>query len=271
MTLCLSVPVLMTGAILNAVGILIGSVLGLMLERQFSAGVQVQLRKGLAVLTILAGMHLVWLGLIVPNFPLHKVGDAGLHSVLSGWLASGYHILKGMVIILFAMILGRFTGQLLRIQSTLNRLGHWAGQRFASARADDPNRLNDGFLICTLLFCAGPLGPIGVVEDGLLGNWETLAIKMLMDGLAAMGFVGIYGWGVALSAIPVLVFEGTLTLAVHHLEPLARTHQLLDSVNTMSGFLVMSVALVILELKKVQLADYLPSLFMAPLITWLLR
>ena len=94
---------------------------------------------------------------------------------------------------------------------------------------------------------------------------------MVMDGLAAMGFVRVYGAGVALSAVPVFVYQSTITLLVHRLEPFLTQNHLIDSVNAAAGMLVFCVALVILELKKIQLGDYLPSLAAAPLITWLLH
>ena len=74
-----------------------------------------------------------------------------------------------------------------------------------------------------------------------------------------------------LSALPVFVFEGTLTLAVSRLTPFLTRHSLIDSVNAVGGILIFCVALIVLELKKVELADYLPSLAVAPLIAWLWR
>jgi uncharacterized membrane protein YqgA involved in biofilm formation len=240
---------LMTGSILNAAGIVMGGILGLMLSRQFSAATQVALRGLMGVITVVVGLHLTWTGLN---------GNA-------------YQIIKQALIMVMALTLGRFAGRLLHIQSTLNRLGASASQRFAAARPGDPDRVSEGFTICALLFCAGPLGPIGAVQDGLLGYWQPLAIKMVMDGLAAMGFVCVFGWGVLLSAIPVFVYQGTITLAVRSFEPFLHAHNLLDSISATSGMLVFCVALIVLELKKIQLADYLPSLVMAPLITWLWR
>ncbi|MDB6067569.1 MAG: hypothetical protein JWR26_3777 [Pedosphaera sp.] len=239
---------MLTGATLNALGILIGGILGLMMSRQFSSSTQLALRGMMGVVTIYVGLRLTWLSL--NGHP--------------------YDILKQMIIVVAALTLGRIFGRFLRIQKTLNRLGQHASQQFAKARPGDPNRLNDGFLICALLFCAGPLGPIGAVQDGLMGYWEPLAIKMVMDGLAAMGFVSIFGWGVMLSAIPVFVFQGTITLAIHALEPFLREHHLIDSVNAIGGLLVFCVALIVLELKKFELADYLPSLAVAPFLTWAL-
>jgi hypothetical protein len=220
-----------------------------MLKRQFSASLQLALRGLMGVMTVVIGLHLTWMGLN---------GNA-------------YQIFKQIVTVIFALMLGRFVGRLLRIQSTLNRLGQSASQRFAAARPNDPNRVSEGFTICALLFCAGPLGPIGAVQDGLSGYWAPLAVKMVMDGLAAMGFVCIFGPGILLSAIPVLVYEGTITLAVHTIEPFLRAHNLVDSLSAIGGLLIFCVSLIVLELKKLELADYLPSMIMAPLITWVLR
>jgi hypothetical protein len=237
---------LMTGSVLNAIGIVIGGILGLMLARQFTASTQLALRGLMGVLTVVVGLRLTWEG-------------------LNG---SFFQIFKQLVIMILALMVGRIVGQLLHIQAGLNRLGQYATKRFEATRPKDPNRFSEGFTICALLFCAGPLGPIGAIQDGLLGNWEPLAIKMVMDGLAAMGFVCIFGWGVLLSALPVLVYQGTITLLAHRAEPYLRAHGLLDSVGAVGGMLVFCVSLIVLELKKIQLADYLPSLVMAPLITF---
>jgi len=107
--------------------------------------------------------------------------------------------LRGLLVLVLALMFGRLTGRLLHIQKGLNRLGQYASRRFSQVKPEDPNRFNEGFVVCALLFCAGPLGPIGAVQDGLTGNWEPLAVKMVMDGLAAMGFVSVFGSGVALA------------------------------------------------------------------------
>jgi|SRR5580704_855294 uncharacterized membrane protein YqgA involved in biofilm formation len=239
----------MTGTVLNAIGILLGSLLGLMMSRQFSAPSQLAWRGVMGIVTVIIGLHLAWAGLT----------------------GGSTDFLRGLLVLILALITGSLAGRLLHIQKGLNRLGQYAGGRFAKVRRDDPNRFNEGFVVCAVLFCAGPLGIIGAVQDGLVGNWQPLAIKMVMDGLAAMGFVGVYGGGVALSAVPVFVYQGTLTLLVHRLEPFLQQHQLVDSINTVSGMLIFCVALVILELKKVELGNYLPCLAMAPLLTWLLK
>lgn len=240
---------MLIGTILNAIGILIGGLIGLNRSRQLEPSTQWALRGMMGLVTVYVGLRLTVIS---------------LHG-------SPMQVLKQVAILILSMMVGKLIGQLLRIQSTLNRLGQHAGKAFAKAQPGDPNRISEGFTICTLLFCAGPLGPIGAVQDGLTGYWSPLAIKMVMDGLAAMGFVAIYGWGVVLSAIPVFIYQGTITLAVQKVEPILRQHGLVDSVGVVGGMLVFCVALVILELKKLQLADYLPSLAVAPLITYFWR
>ena len=238
-----------TGTTLNAAGIVIGGVAGLAMGRQIAAPTQVALRGFMGVFTVFIGLRLAW----------------------QSFNGSLFQIFKQLVIVLLAMTLGKLLGRLLGIQRTMNRLGHRAGERFALARPDDPHRFNEGFVICSVLFCAAPLAPLGAVADGLSGCWEPLAIKTVMDGLAAMGFVCVFGWGTILSVIPMVAYQASLTMIAARLQPFLHAHDLLDPVNATVGLLVFCVSLVILELKKVEIGDYLPSIFLAPLISWLWR
>jgi uncharacterized membrane protein YqgA involved in biofilm formation len=237
----------MLGTILNAAGILIGGIIGLMITRQPAPTTQLALKVLMGFGAVFIGLRLTWLS-------------------LSG---SFLQIFKQVIIVLLALILGKLAGRFLRLQKASNRLGQYARARVTQTKPGDPQRFSDGFNTCALLFCAGPLAVIGAVPDGLSGNWQPLAIKAVMDGLATMGFVSIFGWGSMLSALPVFAYQGTISLCVQQLGPFLRDHALLDSVNATGGLLVFCVALVILELKKIELADYLPSLVFAPLITWL--
>ncbi len=140
----------------------------------------------------------------------------------------------------------------------------------------DPHRFSNGLNACAILFCAAPLGILGAVQDGLptvagaTGYYQVLAVKAVMDGLAMLGFVALFGGGAIVAALPVFVFQGTITLAVQvYLEPFLRTHGLVDSVNAVGGLVVCTVGVVIFEIRRVDLADYLPALAVAPLITWL--
>ena len=177
--------------------------------------------------------------------------------------------LKQLVIVMLAMMLGKVLGRLLRLQKNLNRLGQFAKQKLAQARPDHPQRVSDGLLTCAILFCMGPIAIFGALADGLEGNWRILLVKAVMDGLAMMAFVKSFGWGALLAVIPLVAYQGTISICAHSLAPFLQQHALLLPVTATLGLLVFSIALIILEIKKVELADYFPSLVVAPLIAWL--
>lgn len=236
----------MIGTILNAAAIVAGGVVGLTTTRQLSPVNQTALKILLGVFTTYVGLSMVWQGL----------NGAFLQ------------VLKQLGIVLLALILGNLTGKLLRFQKSLNRLGRFAREKLSAARPDSPHRINDGFVTCSVLFCVGPMAALGALYDGLTGNFLVLAAKAVMDGLATMAFVTTFGWGAITSALPVVAYQGTITLLGQMLQPYLQTHGLLDSVNATGGFLVFCIALIILELKKIELADYLPSLVFAPLLAF---
>jgi hypothetical protein len=238
----------MIGTILNVVGILIGGIAGLSRRRAFGPAAESNLRVILGVFTVYYGLRLAWLGL---------GGSFG-------------QILKQVFIAVLALTIGKLAGRSLRLQPMSNHLGRRARQRIDAARPEDPRRLSEGFKACASLFCAAPLGVVGALEDGLSDYFYPLGVKGAMDGLATMSFVLVFGRGAMLSALPVLALQGTLTLVCRQfLKPFLEAHNLAASVNAVGGLLVFSVALVILDLKRIQLADYLPSLVFAPLLTWL--
>ena len=241
-----------TGTLLNVCGIVVGGIVGLTKRPSLSAATQNSLKVALGAFTAFCGLRLTWISLNLNGTVLH--------------------ILKQLGILLLSLAAGRLAGRLLHLQKASNRLGRFARERIAAVTPDGPSRFEEGFWVCTALFCAAPLGILGAVSDGLTGYFLPLTAKGVMDGLAAMGFVSIFGWGTVLSAVPVLVFQGTLTLAcARFLQPWLQVHGLTDPVNAAVGLLIFCVALVILEIRKIELADYLPSLGLAPLLAWWLQ
>jgi uncharacterized membrane protein YqgA involved in biofilm formation len=238
------------GTFINAGAIILGGVLGFAIK-PLSANQQSFLKTALAVFTIFFGLRLVW----------------------EGFNGTFLQILAQFGIMMLAMILGRLTGRLLHLQHASNRLGQYARARMAAARRD----VSEGFNVCALLYCLAPLAWLGSVQDGLSGYFYPLAVKAVMDGLATMSFVKMFGWGAMVSALPVFALQGTLTLlCARYALPLLENHHtlvehgLVNSVNATGGILIACVGLLIFELKKIPVTDYLPSLVYAPLLTWLL-
>ncbi len=233
------------GAFLNAIGILLGALLGLAQRAPLSVRAQDFFRRALGAATVFFGLRLVW-----------------LH--VNGTFRS---CAKQIFIALFALVLGNLIGKFLRLQKISNRLGRFAGNLIAAAQKNPPRKTSDGFTACTILFCAAPLGLLGAVTDGLSGDFYLLAVKAVMDALAMSGFVKIFGWPTALSAFPVYVFLGTITFGCQfYVKPCLDPHHLVDSTNVAGGLIACAVALVIFEIRKVELANFLPALAVAPML-----
>jgi uncharacterized membrane protein YqgA involved in biofilm formation len=217
-----------------------------------SARTQDFFRRALGAATIFFGLRLVWLG-------------------VNGTFIS---CAKQTFIALLAVVLGNWIGKLLRLQKISNRLGRFATNLISSVHSNPSRKAAYGLNACTILFCAAPLGLIGAVTDGLSGYFYLLAIKAVMDGLAMTSFIKMLGWPAALSAFPVYVFLGAITLACQFcVKPFLDSHGLIfiNSVNVTGGFIACAVAVVILEVRKVELTNYLPGLVVAPLLAWLFK
>jgi uncharacterized membrane protein YqgA involved in biofilm formation len=244
-----------TGAFLNAIGILLGGFLGLALRKPLPLRAQVFSRSALGLSTVFFGLRLVWSG-------------------IGGTLLS---VLGQVLVAMLAVTVGFWIGRLLGLQEWSNRLGRHAGSVIATAQTNAPLKAGDGFTACTALLCAAPLGWLGAMTDGLSGYFWLLAVKAVMDALAMTSFVKIFRWPAALSAFPVFVLLGGITLACRlYAAPFLDSHSLhehglINSVNAAAGFIACVVAVVIFEVRKVELANFLPGLAMAPLFAWLFR
>jgi len=237
-----------TGAFLNALGVLFGGLFGLALRRPLSLRLQLFLRSALGAFTVFSGLCLVWVS-------------------ISGTFLFA---LKQICIAVLAVTVGSLLGRLFGLQKFSNRLGRYAGKIIAAGQSGAPRKVADGFNACAVLFCAAPLGLVGAVADGLSNYFYLLAVKAIMDGLATLGFVKNFGWPAALSAFPVLLFLGAITFACQFFaRPCLGPHGLIASVNAVAGLIACAVAVVIFEIRKVELANYLPGLAVAPLLAWL--
>ena len=121
-----------------------------------------------------------------------------------------------MLIVLGSLLLGGVLGSMLGIEQGLEGFGAWLQARLTSRSAGQPQsadrqRFIEGFVSSSLVFCVGPLTVLGSVNDGLGNGADQLYLKAALDGFAAIAFAASLGWGVAASALSVLVVQGTLT------------------------------------------------------------
>jgi hypothetical protein len=236
----------MTGPLFNAVGIVAGGAWRLVSKKPIPANYQLALKILLGVYTVWFGLKLTW------NSINGSIGQAA----------------KELCIVLLAMALGKMAGKLMRLQKLSNSIGRYATSVLTAPGKE--KRFNDGFVLATALFCAGPLAVLASVQEGFNDLSPVFLVKAATDGLATFAFCATFGWGVVLSAIPVLAFEGALVRGVQLLQPALHNSPwpLIDTIQAVDGLLIFCVAMIILELKKIQVVDYYPSLVFAPLLTW---
>jgi len=233
----------MLGTFLNAGAILLGAILGLATRRDVPVRRQQQLKVLLGVASAFFGLQLLWRGLAAGSVKF---------------------FFYQFTIVLIAMIVGHALGRLCRIQALMNRIGQSAKLKLERASADPANSPGDGFMAATMLFCAAPLGIVGAFVDGLSAFFQPLAVKAVMDGIAAFSFARMFGWTAMLPAVPLAALLSGLSLLGQRLEPLLRQHDVLGVTHATAGLLITYVALVIFEVKKVELGNYLPCLAVAP-------
>jgi uncharacterized membrane protein YqgA involved in biofilm formation len=238
----------MIGVAINAVGIVAGAIVGKTTKRTLNARDESFFKVATGAAAVFLGLQLTW-----QSFS----GSFGLR-------------FKQLLIVLLSMSLGKLAGRLFHLQNVSNAIGRFASSKISGAQTAEQN-FSNGFLICALLACANPLSIFASVQEGLSATnlAPIFVVKAVIDGLAAMSFARIFGWNVVLAAIPVFAFEGTIILLAKGSFPFLQQHGLVDCIFTTDGLLIFCVALVALNLKKIALADYIPSLAIAPLITWI--
>jgi uncharacterized membrane protein YqgA involved in biofilm formation len=123
--------------------------------------------------------------------------------------------------------------------------------------------VSEAFFDASLLFCVGPLAVVGAIQDGLTGNYEALATKALLDGFASIALAATLGWGVALSALSVLIYQGALSLGSTLFED-ALQGEALAALTSAGGVLIIGISLKLLEVTDVKVGNFLPALLFAP-------
>ena len=229
----------LTGTLLNVATVLLGTLIGLLVGSRMPNRLRSSLTTGLGLFTALIGVDM---GLRIFADPAAQAGDD--------------------LAVLCAVLLGVVIGELLRLHDGLEWLGGWFQRRLASA--DRPSRIAEGFVTASLVFCVGPLTILGSLANGLTGDVQLLAIKSLLDGVASIAFAAALGAGVALSALTVLVVQGGIAAAAFLLRD-AMDGTTILAITSAGGIILLGVALRLLELNQVRVANFLPALLLAPI------
>lgn len=236
------------GTVVNVATVLIGSLLGVLVGHRLSHRTRDLVTDALGLVTLLIAITSAL-----------TVRDAALSTAVGNSAP--------VLIVLGAMLIGGITGSLLRIEQRLEGAGAWMQHRFS--RGGGESTFVEGFVTASMVFCVGPLTFLGALSDGLGRGADQLFLKSVLDGFASIAFAASLGWGVAASAIVVLVLQGLLT-AVGALLGNVLPEAHVTALGATGGVLLIGVALRLLKIKQIAVADLLPALVVAPLLVQLL-
>jgi uncharacterized membrane protein YqgA involved in biofilm formation len=229
----------LSGTLLNVATVLAGTVIGVLIGSRMRPRMQESLVTGLGFFTVLIAISM---GTRIFTDPAARPGDD--------------------LAVLAAVLVGVVIGELLHLHDGLEWLGGWFQRRLA--RPERPSRIAEGFVTASLVFCVGPLTILGSLENGLTGDMRLLAIKSLLDGVASVAFAAALGPGVALSAITVFIIQGSIAAGAVLLRDIMDAATIL-AITSAGGVILLGVALRLLDLKAVRVANFLPALLLAPI------
>lgn len=236
----------LTGTFINTVTVVIGSLVGLFIGHRLSAHMQKTVLHGLGLVTLAVAM-------------------------------SNALMTRNILVPLFAVAGGAILGEWLRLEERLESLGKWLEARFGRrlGETEGEGRIVRGFVTASLVYCVGPLTLIGSIQDGLVNNYEFLLLKAILDGFASIAFAASLGAGVLLSAFTVFVFQGGVALTAMLfggiLGGVTAENPAVVEMTATGGIVLLSIAFILLDIKRLRAANFLPAIFLAPLLVVVLQ
>jgi uncharacterized membrane protein YqgA involved in biofilm formation len=221
------------GTLVNALAIVGGSGLGLLLKKNISTRYQQTIINGLGI----------------------SVGLIGLQMALKT---------QNILIVIVSMVMGGLLGEFFDIDKWLVRFGEWLttkmGSKYGSA--------GEGFIAGSLVFCVGAMAIVGSIQEGLTGDASTLYAKSMLDAVVSVVFASSMGIGVAISSVSVLAYQGIITLMASSLSGMIGDGMILE-MTSVGGLLIIGISLLMLEIKTIKVANLLPAVPIAAMVTFL--
>lgn len=166
-----------------------------------------------------------------------------------------------LIVTIGCMLVGAITGELIRIEQWIERLGEWLKERTSS----NSSTFAEGFMAASVLYLTGAMMIVGSIQDGTIGDPTTLYVKALLDGVIAIPLASSLGIGVAFSALSVFVVQGSVTLLSSNLL-FMQEQAVLTAVTATGGLLIVGIGLNLLNVTKIPIGNFLPAILYA--IVW---
>lgn len=227
----------MLGTLVNVIAIICGSLLGLLFRKGIPDNYKEIIMSGIGLSVILIGVK----------------------SALSS---------DQLLIVIFSVIIGAAIGEFLRIEAKLEALGTYFERGLAS-KSSDTGSFARGFVTASLLFCVGSMAIVGALESGLTGNHQTLFAKSILDGVTSLIFASSLGVGVLFSSIPVLLYQGAITLTAVFMKNFL-VAETISQMTSVGGLLILAIGLNLMGITKIRVGNLIPGMFL-PLLYFALR
>ena len=233
------------GTIINTAAIILGGIIGHFTGKLFKQDQQAALNKacGISVMFIaIAGSM------------------QGMMHIDAGTIVSG----KSMLVVL-CLAIGTIVGELLGIELGFERFGEWLKKK--TGNSGDKQFVN-AFVTASLTVCIGAMAIVGAIQDGIMGDYSTLAVKAVLDFIIIAVMTSSLGKGSAFSAIPVLAFEGTITLLARLVSPVM-TDMAISYLSLIGSILIFCVGVNLVWGKIIRVANMLPAVVFAIIAAYL--
>lgn len=235
----------MIGTLLNVAGVLVGGLLGLLIGSRLSDSIQDTLMK-------VTGICVLFLGLA------GSLGQLNQPSQVSSGLPAP-------MLMIICIVLGTLIGELLHIEDGFEQLGAWLKKMSGNEK---DSQFIDAFLTTSLTICIGAMAILGSIREGLTGDYSILAAKAILDLIIVLIVTVSKGKGALFSAIPLFLLQGSITLLAQLLSPFV-TQPVLDSISLVGNVLIFCVGLNLIFGKRIKVANMLPAVVLAALLTFL--
>ncbi len=221
----------LNGAIFNVITILAGGFLGLLFKKGIPQRFQEIITKGMALCVLYIG--------------------------ISGTLQG-----ESPLVLVISIALGSAIGELLNLESSLNRLGDWVQSKFKSKSSP----ISQGFVTATLLFGVGAMAIVGSLQGGLKNDHSIIYTKSIIDGVMAIILTSQLGFGVMLSSIPIFLYQGGIALGAGVLEPIL-SQVAINEISCSGSLLIVALGLNMLGLTKLKVVNYIPAIFLSAVLS----
>ena len=234
------------GTVLNISTIIIGSMVGILIGAKLNEKLRNLIVDVLGCVTAISAADAL---------------SAYWDPILTQALPDGGAIL----VIIFSLLLGALIGTWLKIEEGLEKLGKKLKDRFSPQGGSN---FVEGFVSAALIFAIGPLAILGSISDGMGTGIDQLVLKSTLDGFTSIAFAASLGWGVALSSLPVGIYQFFWTAIGLLLGSILAPYQI-AAMTAVGGVLLIGIALRLLKIREIAVANLLPALALAPLLALL--